>query len=381
MDVVYVVRPGDRNDELRYSLRSLANLPHDRVWIVGYRPSWVTNVTHIVTSQGPDRHENTWRAWQAIAQHDGIADELVLFNDDMYVMHPLDQVPLLHREPLGEWVETCRAAGAQWYVRAITTVQMLERAGVDVSAGYSWELHVPMPVRRSALAEAVREAYRCGPWHSRSVIAKRTWYANVSGLVGERAEDCKIRTDHRWRKVGGEQEISNWPFLSTEDVSFGRDEVGRFIRSRFPKPSPYEADFEDSEVGEAPLRFVSVKYPDLYIPSIGVRFVDGVADVAVRGAIAYLRTPSLRRRGVMLAEEAEAAGLLPATRPSPHPDTDGTTAPDVVSPDSVPSGTAAEVLAWVGGDPARARAALVAEQARERPRSSLIARLERAARA
>ena len=47
MDAVYYVRPGDRNDELRYSLRSLANLPHDRVWIVGHTPPWVTGIESI----------------------------------------------------------------------------------------------------------------------------------------------------------------------------------------------------------------------------------------------------------------------------------------------------------------------------------------------
>ncbi|MFF3129757.1 hypothetical protein ACFVRD_48125 [Streptomyces sp. NPDC057908] len=40
-DIVYVVRPWNQNEQLRYSLRTLANLPHRRVWIAGYCPTWV----------------------------------------------------------------------------------------------------------------------------------------------------------------------------------------------------------------------------------------------------------------------------------------------------------------------------------------------------
>ena len=40
-DIVYFVKPSEDNDELKYSLRSLKNLNHGQVYLVGYRPSWV----------------------------------------------------------------------------------------------------------------------------------------------------------------------------------------------------------------------------------------------------------------------------------------------------------------------------------------------------
>ena len=42
-------------------------------------------------------------------------------------------------------------------------------------------------------------------------------------------------------------------------------------------------------------------------------------------------------------------------------------------------GTAADVLAWVGEDQERAREALTAEQAKEKPRSTLVKQLEKLA--
>lgn len=50
---------------------------------------------------------------------------------------------------------------------------------------------------------------------------------------------------------------------------------------------------------------------------------------------------------------------------------------ELPAPDPVPDGTAADVLAWVGEDPARARAAVAAEERRDRPRATLIRDLRR----
>lgn len=47
--------------------------------------------------------------------------------------------------------------------------------------------------------------------------------------------------------------------------------------------------------------------------------------------------------------------------------------------DEVPDGPADKVLAWVGDDPERALAALLAEQARDKPRATLIDQLAVAA--
>lgn len=374
MDVVYIVRPGDRNDELRYSLRSLANLPHDRVWIVGHRPPWVTNVTHVVAEQGGYKHANTWRAWLTIAAHDGISDEFVLFNDDMFVMHPVDRVPLWWREPLDVWVDRWARCGVRGYARAMSTVKLLADAGVDVAGGKAWELHTPMPARKEALVAAVEAALSLGSGiELASMLSKRTWYANHARLVGEQGNDCKIRSDQEWQQAGGAAEVSSWPFLSTDDASFARSQVGEYIRARFPTPCVYEAD--QREEGQ-PLRFVSVKYPDLHIPTIGVRFVDGAAEVTTRGAVAYLQTPMMRRRGVMLAEEAPTTVADTTT----EPETPSREQPSGEAPAAgVPDGTAADVLAWVDSDPDRAKAAITAEQARSKPRSSLLTKLERIA--
>ena len=232
-----MVREGDRNEELRYSLRSLAaNVPHDRVWVVGYKPAWLTGVQHLRVKQGNQKHDNTWAIMRAFANHPGIADELLLMNDDFFVMHPVGAVPVMHRGLLPAWLERYGAKGGSWAAeKMLATREVLAAVGRDPATLLSYELHVPLPVDRRWLAEVIavadqmRAAGRvAGP------LCKRTLYGNYAGLGGLRAEDCKIANE----------DLRPDPlrtYLSTSDGSFRYWKVGRYIRSQLTIPSPYES--------------------------------------------------------------------------------------------------------------------------------------------
>lgn len=60
-DLVVPVREGPVNQQLRYALRSReANLPHRRVWIIGYRPPRLGGVGFIPTQRaGRTKYANT----------------------------------------------------------------------------------------------------------------------------------------------------------------------------------------------------------------------------------------------------------------------------------------------------------------------------------
>jgi hypothetical protein len=140
---------------------------------------------------------------------------------------------------------------------------------------------------------------------------------------------------------------------------------------------------------EVPLKFISAKYPNLDLSNKsglhGVRFVDGVCEVSRPQAVSILQSPWWQRRGVRLATAEDLANpptptaavpgelsepVAEVPEPSPEP------APEVAP---VPDGTVDEVLEWVGDDPTRARRAADAEQAKDRPRTSLLAKLDKIA--
>lgn len=143
--------------------------------------------------------------------------------------------------------------------------------------------------------------------------------------------------------------------------------------------------------GQTKMLFYCEKYDNLSIPTIRVRFENHYFEATTPGQNAYLQRPFMARRGVRLATEEEtAAWYAPATavsEPAPVEPPAETieisepapaVAPEKTVPveEQVPDGTAEDVLAWVGTDTERALAAIEAEEAREKPRKTLLSKLE-----
>jgi hypothetical protein len=230
LDLVVPVREGAVNQQLRYALRSWqACLPHRRVWIVGYKPAWLGGVGHIPTRQndaGATKYRNTTAAMRAACEHPDVTDTFLYANDDMFVMEPMDEMPVLHRGPIRE-VEpyyAARASGA--YLQG-----MQETRDLLADHGYAdplcYELHVPLPVSKAGMLKALDAGRHL------EVLHKRTMYGVLNQIGGEQIEDVKVL--HR-----GPRFDRSTPFLSTMPDSFANGEVGRVIRSRFPSPSDYE---------------------------------------------------------------------------------------------------------------------------------------------
>ena len=223
-----MVRPGDENEELRYSLRSVAaHVPHDRVWIAGHMPSWVTGVGHIPTEQSSTKWANSTGNVRAACEHPDVSERFLLFNDDIFVMQPLPGgVPVLNRGPLDEVIN--QHGDRRWsrYVLGMEATRT-RLAAHGYSNVLSFELHVPLPVEKTLMLKALDLGAGIRVWH------KRTAYGAVAGLVGETVEDVKI---HGRRELPPEDAT----FVSTNDRSFREGRVGRWIRDRHATACSYE---------------------------------------------------------------------------------------------------------------------------------------------
>lgn len=230
MDVVYLVRKGDSNPELRYSLRSLANLPHRQVWLVGHCPGWVTGVRHIPTVQTGTKYRNTTLAVRRACENRQITDDFALFNDDFFVMRPLDHVPTMHLGPVEQRIEHHRSRGSTGYATgAERTAHLLRSWGYDEVLSY--ETHTPMVINRRGMLDAL---HRAAP-HGIPTLHKRTLYGTLHQVGGALLDpDPKVTTDDPGPWHG--------PFLSTDDQAFRRHPVGEHIRATFPTPCRYEVD-------------------------------------------------------------------------------------------------------------------------------------------
>lgn len=223
MDVVYVCRAGE-NPELRYSLRSLINVPHGQVWIVGGEPpAWVTNVTRIATWQGGPKYEVTTNAVRTACLTPEISDPFWLWNDDFYALEPA-KAEHHHRGPVRGVLD----GYARRYPESVYTRGMRETLDQLEAHGYadplSYELHVPLIVHKAPMLTALELGEDVPVWH------KRTAYGAVANVGGAFMEDCKVYDQRAVLPVG--------PWLSSCDSSF--PSLRPMLLDRFPERGVHE---------------------------------------------------------------------------------------------------------------------------------------------
>lgn len=230
LDVVYPIRRGDNNPELRWSLRCLeANYPHAQVWIVGHKPAWLTGINHIRGgNKQPSSAANVYHNILIACTHPDTPDQLVVMNDDFFITQPLTDIPITYRGPLKEHLQLPRVTQApnSWWSKSLrTTLIVLQALGHRDPLSY--ELHNPLPVDKAAMAETLQ-------WAVRQDITPdnppqwRTLYGVLNNIGGRQSKDCKAI---RGTGVGK-------PFHSTDDKGWTR--FHSYFGHTYPTPCKYE---------------------------------------------------------------------------------------------------------------------------------------------
>lgn len=230
-DVVYVLREGERNPSLVYSLRSLSNLPHGKVWIAGYCPVWL-DFDHV----GCIPNQQVGRAWSnstenlvEAASHPEVSETFYLFNDDFFIVDEVEGVPPMHRGSLDEHLAWAKSMGNGSYVRGLeSTISVLRLAGVENPL--SFDTHLPLPMTKTGVLDAAHLIATNGMY--RPMI--RSLYGNLAGIEAMAAYDPKVYG------VVQERVSGDLPYVSTTTESFSVGAAGKLIRKLFPEPSIYE---------------------------------------------------------------------------------------------------------------------------------------------
>lgn len=180
-DVLYAVRPGERNESLRLSLRSLSYIPHRRVIIAGYCPSWVRNVTVVPVRRRANKFDSIEENVRHALESDDLTPVVVYMNDDFYFTRPVESVPLTHGGRIDQY-----QGRQELKIRMRRTLTALRAELPDSRPLYSYDgVHTPLPVDVDLGRELLSTIPRGALW--------RTWYGNMSGGHGVQVPDAKAR--------------------------------------------------------------------------------------------------------------------------------------------------------------------------------------------
>lgn len=240
IDIVYLFKEDLENNskELRYSLRSLKNIPHGKVFIVGEKPDWVTNVEYIPVAQSKTKGENVMMNLFAATRSTQISDDFIMMNDDFFIMQKMQKMPTLNFGDMKNLISryVARYPEGSRYIDSMKKLyEVLIERGYE--APISYELHVPMVINKQKVRSLRKHV-------DGSLYQFRTFYGNYFHVGGETVRDVKIFIESRHNdslySSDPSQYLAGQTLLSATGGSFKRGIAGDFIRNSFPDKSIYE---------------------------------------------------------------------------------------------------------------------------------------------
>jgi hypothetical protein len=228
IDVVYNIGP-DAGDELRYSLRTLKNLPHvGKVYIMSFEPppAWLNNYVW-VPREMEDKWMGTHSSFIQMCSIPFLTRKVYLMEDDMYILRPQRFLANHSYDTLAAMCERRPPESGEWGVVMANTMEILTSAGVQNPVGY--EAHIPMVIDRSAAPVDLDEGKPV------------RWYTVYGNIVKQRKTvplnyNVKVVTNldlQRLVSLGAD-------FLSSLDSTFKLSSMDAFLERLFPDKSQYE---------------------------------------------------------------------------------------------------------------------------------------------
>jgi hypothetical protein len=216
---VFIPYKRTTSDELKFSIKSLKNLPHNDIFVSGDVPEFDGTFFNIPVkpSKSWQRRMSPYHNVEAKIRdfmESGLAGEkFILMNDDFFIMKPVQRLRVYHRGTLKEFLDN---HGLNFYSKAVRqTYEYLRAYGIDDPINY--ELHVPMlfdTESRLSISNDCLPEFRRG-----KNLLMRSVYGNLMQLGGTFMPDCKNITDYEDKT-----------FLSTNDTSFLNNDIGEYIR-------------------------------------------------------------------------------------------------------------------------------------------------------
>lgn len=222
MDIVYPYKSAPDDFELRYSLRSLSNVPHGRVIVAGDKPIIISDaVQHVPVGRMEDRYQSSTANIVAAIRGADITGDFIVMHDDIFALRPWS-FRHEHLCSIDEYLRGGHAAGLyRSYIE--TTRDILRAKGIADPLWFG--LHTPTIYNAQRLVELVEgfAGYR---------YLLRTLYHNLFPAPSERRLDVKARF---WKEPNPQADV-----LSISDDLARSAGFRQWIAARFQDICRYE---------------------------------------------------------------------------------------------------------------------------------------------
>lgn len=182
-DLVYIVKEAENNVDLKYSLRSVAKFcTFRKIWIVGYKPSWVKNVGYIKTLQKGNKWKNSMLNYEQACKCPDISDNFVLMNDDFFAIRQIVDWRQETNKCLGTIPEKIAAlsskkALSRWQSAFIYAREILQK--LNCKSDYNYEAHIPMIINKQNFITMLNMPIMQDFQKTDKVLHKRSLYKNI----------------------------------------------------------------------------------------------------------------------------------------------------------------------------------------------------------
>ena len=232
-DIVYCLKETPKNEELRYSLRSVEeNLKYRNVVFYGGCPVDLKPDRSVRIAQiEPTKWERVRNLLMNICNDEELTDDFWLFNDDFYILKPMseDMKPQYNGTLYSHviHIEARHNNRPTIYTQRLRhLIKTLEDNDLDC---LNYAVHKPILYNKEKLKEVLTR------FPDEPMI--RALYGNYWKIGGEDKRDMKVQLKD-YKHLDRVKE--KWEFLSSSDSSFNNGNVGVFIRERFNQKSRFE---------------------------------------------------------------------------------------------------------------------------------------------
>lgn len=246
-DLVYILKQSEDNPDLKMSLRSIEKYcTFRKIWIVGYKPSWLTNVEYLPTVQTGNKWKNSELNWRTACECPDISEDFILMNDDFIALREIHDWKNSLNVCLGTisdeaniWKRKQRPS--RWQYGFMYAEDLLKKCYANTD--YNYEVHMPIIINRKKYLKFLNMKPIKEFMETPKVLHKRSIYKNLFPEEGvslpHKIKDVKLLLGY---DLTDGYLKENW--LSVFDDVIGNilkfPKVNKFLEQMFPEKSKFE---------------------------------------------------------------------------------------------------------------------------------------------